>query len=132
MPIFFTYLLTLPLLMLFDFLFLGVFAKNYYSKLMSGAVTIEFNYFYAILFYLLYLLGLFIFVIYPNVQTQNLFGAIAFGAMFGFFCYMTYDLTNIATVKNWPLQLIFVDILWGTLVTTFISYIAYNIYFWIR
>lgn len=130
MQIIITYFLSLPILILADYLFLGYLMKDYYQKLMSPAVTIQFNYFYAVLFYLLYLLGLFIFVIYPNTQSQNLFNTVLFGTLFGFFCYMTYDLTNIATVKDWPLKLIFVDIFWGAFVTGLISFIAYKIYFY--
>jgi uncharacterized membrane protein len=122
-----TFIITLPILAGLDFLFLGYLMKDYYHKYMSAAVTIEFNLFYAFLFYFFYVIGIFVFVVFPNLHSNNQVVVIFYGLMFGFFCYMTYDLTNVATVKNWPLKLIFIDILWGTVVTGLVSFLAYKI-----
>lgn len=124
--IFFSFIISLPILALMDFLFLGVLMKDYYQKLMSPAVTIEFNVLFAFLFYFFYLIGIFVFVVLANME-GDISKVILYGALFGFFCYMTYDFTNVATIKNWPIQLIWIDIAWGTFVTSVISVIAYKI-----
>ncbi len=132
MTIIYTYLLSLPVVFLFDMLWLGVFAKDYYQKMMSPLVAIEFNWLAVPAFYLLYIVGVFIFAVYPGVMGGGLQKTLVMAALFGFFCYMTYDLTNLATLKNWPLQLVIVDILWGIVLSTFTAYAAYNIYFWLK
>lgn len=128
MKLLFTFLTSLILLAGLDFVFLGYLMKDYYQKLMSPAVTIEFNLLFAFLFYFLYMVGIFIFVLYPHLGNYNPTKVFLYGAMFGFFCYMTYDLTNIATIKNWPLKLIFIDIAWGAFVTSVVASIAYQIF----
>ncbi|MFT2588506.1 DUF2177 family protein, partial [Escherichia coli] len=69
----------------------------------------------AIIFYLLFIIGIFIFTILPAVEKNSLTSAILLGALFGFFTYATYDLTNLATLKGWPLKIVFIDITWGTI-----------------
>lgn len=131
MKIFYTYLSSLPFIFAFDMLWLGVFAKDYYARLMSPVVEIKFYWPAVIAFYLLYIIGIFVFAVYPGVLEKNIFKTVIYAALFGFFCYMTYDLTNLATVKNWPLQLVLVDVVWGVVLSMVTSYIAYTIYFWI-
>jgi uncharacterized membrane protein len=130
--IIYTYFLSLPIIFAFDMLWLGVFAKNYYVKMMSPIVEIQFNWFAVPVFYLFYIIGIFVFAVYPGVLEQNISKTLIMAALFGFFCYMTYDITNLATLKNWPLQLVLVDILWGTVLSTFTAFVAYYIYFWIK
>lgn len=132
MQLIYTYLLSLPVIFVFDMLWLGVFAKDYYARLMSPVVEIKFYWPAVIAFYLIYIIGIFIFAVYPGVVEKNLLKTLGYAALFGFFCYMTYDLTNLATVKNWPLQLVFVDIIWGVILSTFTALVAYKIYFWIQ
>jgi uncharacterized membrane protein len=57
----------------------------------------------------------------PAVEKNNLNSAILLGALFGFFTYATYDLTNLATLKNWPLTIVFIDIIWGSVLTGIVS-----------
>ena len=132
LKIIYTYLLSLPVILAFDMLWLGVFAKDFYNKLMSPILTIKFYWPAVIAFYLLYIVGIFIFAIYPNIEVYNMKKVLISAALFGFFCYMTYDLTNLATVKDWPLKLVLVDTLWGIALSTFTAYVAYNIYFWLK
>lgn len=131
MKIIYTYLLSLPVIFAFDMLWLGVFAKDFYNKLMSPVVEIKFYWPAVIAFYLIYIIGIFIFAVYPGVLVKDLSKTILLAALFGFFCYMTYDLTNLATVKDWPLKLVFVDIIWGVVLSSFTAFVAYKIYFWI-
>jgi uncharacterized membrane protein len=76
-------------------------------------------------FYLLYAIGVCTFVIVPALSKQSWIYALQFGALFGLFCYMTYDLTNLAVIRDFPTRLAFVDIAWGSLVTAACSSLAY-------
>lgn len=127
----YTFLLSLPVIILFDLLWLGVFAKDFYYKLMSPVLTIKFYWPAVIAFYFLYIIGIFFFAVLPGTQAASLQKTLLYAAAFGFFCYMTYDMTNLATVKDWPIKLVFIDIIWGTILSTFIAFVAYKIYFWI-
>lgn len=131
MKIIYTFLFSLPALAILDFLFIGVLMQSTYLKYMSPVVTVKFNIIYAFLFYIFYLAGIFFFVLYPNFPVYNLQKVILTGALFGFICYMTYDLVNLATVENWPLKLAIIDMLWGTFITATISAIAYQTYFYL-
>ena len=71
----------------------------------------------AIAFYLFYILGIMVFAVGPALQSGKWQTALIQGAMFGFFCYMTYDLTNYATLKVWSLKVTILDMIWGTLLT---------------
>ncbi len=76
-------------------------------------------------FYLLYALGVCIFVIVPALSKQSWIYALQYGTLFGLFCYMTYDLTNLAVIRGFPTQLALIDIAWGSFVTAVCSGIAY-------
>ena len=128
----YTYFLSLPVIFVFDMLWLGFFAKDYYARLMAPAVDIKFYWPAVIAFYFFYIVGIFIFAVYPGVAEKNLIKTVALAGVFGFFCYMTYDLTNLATVKDWPATLVLVDILWGVVLSSFTAFVAYTIYFWIN
>lgn len=112
-------------------MWLGLFAKDFYNKAMSPILTLKFNWPAVIAFYLLYLIGVFVFAIMPGIEAKSLQKTVILAAAFGFFCYMTYDLTNLATVKDWPIKLALIDIIWGTTLSAFSALIAYKIYFWI-
>lgn len=71
----------------------------------------------AIVFYLLYVAGILIFAVQPGLASGKWTQSLLMGALFGFFCYATYDLTNMATMKVWPLHVTLLDIAWGTFLT---------------
>jgi uncharacterized membrane protein len=71
----------------------------------------------AISFYLLYILGMIVFAVGPALRGGGWQTALIQGAMLGFFCYMTYDLTNYATLKIWSLKVTILDMIWGTFLT---------------
>ena len=71
----------------------------------------------ALIFYALYMLGIQIFAVQPALAAGKWQVAATYGALFGFFCYMTYDLTNQATLKDWPLVVTLADMVWGGFVT---------------
>ncbi len=71
----------------------------------------------AVAFYLIYILGILVFAVRPALATGDWRTALVYGALFGFFAYATYDLTNLATLKSWSLQVSLIDMAWGTVLT---------------
>ena len=120
--LFVSYLLTVPVLAFFDLLWLGVVAKGFYQDKI-GHLLGPVHWLPAVLFYFVYIAGIYYFVIIPNVGMGWQKVAIA-GALFGFFIYATYDLTNNATMRDWPPIITVVDIAWGTILSAFIALIA--------
>lgn len=131
MKILITYLLSVPIIFAVDLAWLGLFAKNFYQKSMSPLVSVEFNWIYVVLFYVLYFTGIYIFALKPGLDAKSLEKTLTLAALFGFFCYMTYDITNMATLKDWPLKLALIDIAWGVFLTTLTAFVAYKIYFFL-
>jgi len=111
------YLILLGLLFVFDLVWLTLTNKRFYQKQLKGLMLEKVNYLPAILFYLVYPLGITLFVIAPNTIGQNLLNTGIMGAIFGFICYGTYDFTNLATLKNWSVKVTIVDLIWGSSLT---------------
>lgn len=97
-----------------DFVWLGFVAKKLYRRYLGDHLSEKPNLTAAIAFYVLFLVGLLIFVIVPAHDQHTAVWAVGYGALFGFFTYITYDLTNLATLKNWPVSLTMIDIVWGS------------------
>lgn len=110
-----------------DMLWIGVVAKAFYAKQIGSLLKPDVNWIAAILFYLLFITSLVIFVIAPAVQQGSWTRAVLFGALFGLVCYATYDLTNLAVAKDWPLLITIVDLAWGALLAGSVSGITYLI-----
>jgi uncharacterized membrane protein len=102
---------------LMDFVWLGFIAKNFYRARIGSLMLAEPKLIPAAAFYILYLLGLFIFAVMPAVRAQNILVAISLGAFLGLIAYSCYDLTNLSTLKGWSTSLTLVDIAWGVLVS---------------
>ena len=119
------YLSSLIALVAIDLVWLLGLAKNLYRDQMGDLMASEPKLLAGLAFYLIYALGVCIFVIVPALSKQSFLYALQYGALFGFFCYMTYDLTNLAVIRNFPTQLAFVDIAWGSFVTALSAGIAY-------
>lgn len=105
---------------------LGI-AKTMYRTEMGSLMATEPRLWFGLAFYLLYALGALIFVISPAISKDSFAYAIGFGALFGFFCYMTYDLTNLAVIQGFPTRLAMIDIAWGSFVTALSASITYAI-----
>lgn len=108
-----------------DMLWLGLIAKNLYRENLKPLLAEDFNRLAAFGFYAVFIVGILIFAVMPALKDGNFSRAILFGALFGFFTYATYDLTNLATLKNWPLNLTFIDIAWGTFLTAAVASVAF-------
>mgnify|MGYP001605736778 FL=1 len=114
-----------------DIVWLGVIARNLYRDAIGHLMSARPNWTAAIIFYVLYIIFLVIFVILPAINQGSLSHAMLYGALFGFITYATYDLTNLATLKDWPLYLTFIDIGWGTLLGFSVSTLTYIIHQWL-
>ena len=121
------FLIALPVFFVIDMVWLVLVAKKFYQEQIGFLMKPDINWFAAIIFYLLFIAGLVIFVISPAVEKHSWVHALLLGALFGLITYATYDLTNLATLKDWPLLVTVVDLIWGTVLASSISLITYFI-----
>ena len=101
-----------------DLLWLGLIAKNLYLQGIGHLMGPSPLWRVAVLFYLLFAVGVVVFAVVPQDGGAGWSRTLVMGALFGFFAYATYDLTNLSTLRDWPLGLSLIDIGWGTLVST--------------
>jgi uncharacterized membrane protein len=126
------YALTVPVFFIIDLMWLGVIAKGFYQKNLSYILRPQVNWSAAIIFYLLYIAGILIFAVVPAVAKDSWQHAMIYGALFGFFTYMTYELTNLALLKDWPFNIVVVDIIWGVVLCTAVATIGFLIARWLQ
>ena len=119
------YLVTLGAFFVIDMIWLGLVAKKFYRDQLGFIMAPRVNWPAAIVFYLLFIVGLLFFVTYPAIIRQSGLFAFFSGAFFGFICYATYDLTNLATLKDWPLKVTLVDLAWGSLLSGTLAVIGF-------
>ncbi|MCZ8374241.1 MAG: DUF2177 family protein [Beijerinckiaceae bacterium] len=105
------------ILLVIDLLWLGVIAKNLYQAEIGGLLKKEFNVTAALAFYVLYVMGLTVFVLLPAHESGSVLRALAYGAFFGLVAYGTYDLTNLATLEGFTLRIALIDMGWGAFVS---------------
>jgi uncharacterized membrane protein len=122
------YLATLVVLIPIDFLFLGLVAKGFFAS-QVGDMLGEIRPAPAVLFYLLYVAGILIFVSGPSAANWQ--STLLYGALFGFFCYATFELTSLSLLKHWTWPVVVVDMSWGTFVTAVAATLGFMIADWI-
>ena len=101
-------------MVLLEMLWLGVIAMPLYQQGIGHLMAETPDIGVALLFYLLYPLGGVIFAVSPRANSSNWTMTLTMGGLFGFFAYATYDLTNLATLRHWPVGLSLIDMVWGT------------------
>lgn len=121
------YLIALPVFFAIDMFWLVLIAKSFYANQIGFLMRPDINWAAAILFYVIFIAGLVLFVIMPALEKRSLLHSIMFGALFGFISYATYDLTNLATIKNWPILVTIVDLIWGAALSALVSLASYLI-----
>ena len=119
------YFATLIAFLAIDMVWLGLVARTIYQKYLGFLLTPTTNWIAALLFYLLFILGILVFVVVPGLEKNSLKGTLLRAALFGLITYATYDLTNLATVKNWPVLITVIDMAWGTVLSVVVSYISF-------
>jgi uncharacterized membrane protein len=126
------YLCTLSVFFAIDMIWLVLVARGFYQKHLGFLLRPDPNWTAAIAFYLLFILGLLVFVVVPSLQAGSTKKVLILGALFGLITYATYDLTNQATVKDWPWVVTVVDLLWGGVLATAVSYLGFLAGRWLQ
>ena len=121
------YAVTLPVFFAIDLVWLGVVAKSFYRQHLWHLLAAEINWVAAIAFYLLFIAGIVLFAVKPALDVNSASRALIYGALFGFFTYATYDLTNHATMRDWPAIVTVVDMAWGTILSASVAYLSYQV-----
>ena len=124
--IIYLYVLTVPVFFVIDMIWLGLVAKDFYRN-QIGFLLGPVNWTAAIIFYLLFIVGILVFAVLPALDARSLTKAIILGMFFGFIAYATYDLTNLATTKDWPLTVTLVDMAWGAVLSGSVATASYLI-----
>jgi uncharacterized membrane protein len=122
------FLIALPTFFVIDMVWLVLVAKKFYSEQIGFLMKPDIGWMAAILFYLLFIAALVIFVITPALEKHSWLHALIYGAFFGLVTYATYDLTNLATLKDWPVVITIVDLIWGSVLAALISVITYFVH----
>lgn len=132
MPSFLTlYIITFLAFLVVDLLWLGLVARNFYRKYLGFIMAPSPNWTAAIAFYLIFVGGIVYFVLLPGLESASLAVTLQRAALYGLITYATYDLTNLATLKDWPLLVTLVDLAWGVALSTSVSAIAFGVSRWL-
>lgn len=124
------YLATVVVFFAIDMVWLGLVARGFYRKYLGDLLSPNPNWAAAIIFYLLFIVGVLVFAVIPGLQANSLGKAVLLGAFFGLLTYATYDLTNLATLKNWPLIITVVDMIWGVVLSSAVTFLSFLIGRW--
>ncbi len=127
MKIFFHYLLTMVVFIVADGLYLGFFASRFIKKQAGHLLAPSPDWIAAGIFYLIFIAGILYFAVYPAMEKGGMGEALLRGAMLGLLTYSTYELTNKALIRDWPLPLVLVDIAWGIFLCTLCSAAGYQV-----
>lgn len=119
------YLVSLVAFFAVDMIWLVLVARSFYARQIGYLMAPDVNWTPALIFYGLYVAAVLIFVVLPGLRAGNLRSMLVKAAFFGLVAYATYDLTNLATVKDWPLTVTLVDLVWGMVLTSLVSLAGY-------
>lgn len=122
-----TYAISFVTFFLIDIVWLVVVARKLYQKELGYIMSEKPNWIVAALFYLIFIAGLIFFVINPALEKNSWTYALLVGMLFGLITYSTYDLTNLATLKDWPIKITIIDLIWGTSLGGLVSTITFFI-----
>lgn len=125
------YLLLIPIFFAIDLVWLGFVAVDLYDDQIGFLLADQINWVAAIVFYLLYIAGIVYFAVAPGIAKRSLRYCLISAATFGFLAHATYDLTNLATIDGWPLQVTIIDLIWGTILTTTTAFAGWQIAKWL-
>jgi uncharacterized membrane protein len=125
------YIIAFIIFLAIDAIWLGLVAPKFYKSQIGHLMSEKPNLVAALIFYLIFIVGVVYFVVNPAIEAQSFMKVVIAGMLFGFITYATYDLTNLATLKDWPLTVTIVDLIWGTTLSTLIGIFTYLIYNWL-
>ena len=112
------YFATAAVFLIIDYVWLTQVVSGFYANRLGDLLLDKPNYGVAAGFYLIFIIGIVIFAVAPAFKSGSVWTALVYGALFGFFAYATYELTNLATLKNWPVSIVAIDIIWGSVLTS--------------
>jgi uncharacterized membrane protein len=121
------YAVTLPIFFGIDLIWLGVVASTFYPRHLGHLLSGQVHWVPAILFYLVFIAGIVFLAVKPAAEARKAGRALVNGAVLGFVAYATYDLTNQATMRDWPLVVTVIDLVWGTVLTGSVAGVSYLI-----
>ena len=121
------YGIMLGIFLVIDFIWLTVIAKSLYAQHLGYLMAPKANLVAALVFYLLFVVGLQFFVLNPALLNGNWVSVLLTGMFFGLVTYATYDLTNLATVRDWPILITFIDLAWGSFVSGITALLSFLI-----
>lgn len=121
------YIATAVIFLGLDALWLGVVARPAYRRWIGHLMADDIDMMAAFWFYLAYVVGLVIFAVSPALRDGAWTTAVIYGALFGFFAYGTYEMSNFATLRNWPIRMVVVDLAWGTTLSAVSAFAGYTI-----
>ena len=125
------YLIAFVIFLAIDAIWLGLVAPKFYKAQIGHLMSEKPNLIAALVFYLIFIVGVVYFVINPAIEAQSISKVIVSGLLFGFITYATYDLTNLATLKDWPILVTVVDLAWGSFLSMTMGILTYLIYNWL-
>ena len=125
------YLATIIAFLAIDIVWLSLVARTFYRTHLGFLMAPNAKLLAAAVFYLLFVVGLLVFAVVPGLEDNSLRTTLLRAALFGLICYATYDLTNLATVKSWPLIVTVVDMIWGTILSTAVGSVGYLVGRWL-
>jgi uncharacterized membrane protein len=108
-----------------DLIWLGIVARSFYQEQIGHLLRANVNWAAAIVFYLVFVSGIVVLVVWPAIEHQSLSRAVFFGALLGLVTYAAYDLTNLATLEGFPLKVALVDLVWGMVLCATVSTTTY-------
>ncbi|MCB1464833.1 MAG: DUF2177 family protein [Nitratireductor sp.] len=111
------YIATAIVFLALDFVWLTRIARNFYFDRLGDLLLDQPRIGVAAAFYLVYVVGVVVFAVLPALKAESLAHAVLLGALFGLVAYATYDITNFATLKNWPFSVVALDVAWGSFLT---------------
>ena len=118
------YLISLSAFLVIDMIWIGIFANSFYRNRLGYLLAESPNLAAAVIFYLLFIAGLVFFAVRPGLKKKSAVSGILKSAVFGLMTYGTYDLTNLALIKNWPISVTVVDMIWGMAVSAMVGFIS--------
>ena len=111
--------------LIIDFIWLAITNSRLYKPAIGHLMSDTVNFVPALLFYVFYVVGVVILAVLPGLEAESLVKTLTYAAVLGFVAYGTYDFTNFATLKDWPLHIVIIDVIWGTSVTAMTGLIGY-------
>lgn len=120
-----TYVVSLASFLVLDFVWLGLIARGFYRSQLTDLLASEVRWLPAVLFYTLFVAAILVFAVVPAVQRESAGRAALLGAFFGLVAYAAYDLTNLATLKDFPVVVAVVDMTWGSVLSASVATVGY-------